>query len=112
MGLEGRRQEEAAKVAADDAAKAAKAAAEKAVGAHLKKRGFKSLTASKKAFCGAAVYPLFIAVEDGDAELVKAMLLCEPSISSQKNTAGKTARQVAERCNKNGSHESVLAALP
>merc|ERR1711957_35814 len=106
------RQEEAAKVAADDAAKDAKAAAEKAVSAYLKKRGFKSLTASKKAFCGAAVYPLFLAVEDGEVELVKAMILCEPSISNQKNAAGKTARQVAERCNKNGSHESMLAALP
>jgi len=104
--------EAAAAKEAEKAAAIAKQEARKVVDTFLKKRGFKSLAAPRKAFCGPAVYPLFLAVEDGDVELVKAMLLCDPSISSQKNASGKTARQAAERSNSGGSHTGVLAALP
>jgi len=104
--------EAAAAKEAEKAVAVAKQEARKVVDTFLKKRGFKSLAAPRKAFCGPAVYPFFLAVEDGDVELVKAILLCDASISNQKNASGKTARQVAERRNSGGSHAAVLAALP
>jgi len=100
---------EAARAAAAKA-KAEAEAAQKVVDKFLKSRGFKNLQTPRKAFCGGAAYPFHLAVQEGDADLVKAMLLCGAS-REQKNGAKLSPLQVAERCNKKGSHALVVQLL-
>jgi len=104
-----------AKAEQEAKAAAAKAQAEmkgaqKAVDAFLKARGFKQLTAPRKAVCGSAVYPIHQAVEENNAELVKAMVRCGADLQ-QKNASKKTPLEFASKCNKNGSHDLVVKAL-
>merc|ERR1712218_647646 len=88
------------------------AAAQQAVKDFLKARGFKNVAAPRKVFCGCggAVYPLHLAVEENNLEVVKALLRCGAD-KELKNSRKKTPLEIAERCNKTGSHEMVLAAL-
>lgn len=101
--------EQEAKAAAAKA-KAEMESAQKAVDAFLKARGFKQLTAPRKAVCGSAVYPIHQAVEENNAELVKAMVRCGADLQ-QKNASKKTPLEFASKCNKNGSHDLVVKAL-
>jgi len=127
---ERRRQEEAAKAeaarqereraaAADRAARAEAAAAkEKAeveaaqqvVNEFLKARGFKNLLTPKKAFCGASIYPLHLAVEENKADTVLALLKCGAD-RTQKNSAKLSPLELAEKCNKKGSHDVIVQVL-
>jgi len=84
--------------------------AQTAVDAFLKARGFKQLAAPRKAVCGSAVYPIHQAVEENNAELVKAMVRCGADLK-QKNASKKTPLEFASKCNKNGSHDLVVKAL-
>lgn len=97
---------ESAKQRAEDEAKAAK----QAVDDFLKVRGFKGIGLPKKAVCGAPVYPLHLAVEENNVDVVKAMLSCGAD-KDMKNAGKKTPLDLAEKCNKSGSHAAVVSAL-
>jgi len=80
-----------------------------AVASFLKKAGFTGVNTVKKSMMS-STYALHKAAEAGDDKLV-AMLLEEGAVLEQKNSSGKTAAQVAEKKNKNGSHAKVLEIL-
>lgn len=105
-------QERAAAAAEAAAAKAREevAAAQQAVNDFLKANGFKGIALPRKAFCGGSLYPLHAAVEENQPEIVKALLLCRAD-QGLKNSAKKTPLELAEKCNKTGSHEMVLTTL-
>jgi len=84
-------------------------ARKEAVAAFLKENKFKDLTAPKKTMFK-TTYPIHCAAKQGDEQMVK-MLLEEGVDSRQKNSAGKTAVQVAQKNNKEGSHAGVLRCL-
>jgi len=114
-------QEERERVAAAERAKAeaqaaaAKARAEvesaqKAVDDFLKARGFKNMLTPRKAFCGATIYPLHLAVEENNAETVQSLLRCGAD-RTQKNSAKMSPLELAEKCNKKGSHDAIVKLL-
>jgi len=88
------------------------AAAQQVVNDFLKAKGFKNIAAPRKLFCGCggAIHPLHLAVQENNLEAVKALLRCGADKELQ-NSRKKTPLEIAERCNKSGSHEMVLAAL-
>jgi len=94
----------------DEVAKAQKREAEKKVATFLRVRGFKTITSPKKS-CMKTSFPLHAAVEENSADMVLALLECGADLM-QKNSAGKTPRALAEKLNKHGSHDAVIAALP
>merc|ERR1712085_149096 len=63
---------------------------------------------SPKGICGVPTLPLHTAIEDGEVELVQALLRC--GADPEQKASGKSAMQVAERCNKKGSHDLVVTA--
>jgi len=78
------------------------------------RNGFADVNAPRRSGCAvfgaATTYPLHCAAELADERIV-GMLLKEGAATSQKNSAGKTAAQVAQKRNKGGSHEGVLRLL-
>jgi len=76
----------------------------------LKDNGFAKGTAGPKKFLMRTTYPLHAAAKSGDAAMVE-MLLLEGAHPAQKNSAGKTAMEVAISANKQNSHAGVLRAL-
>merc|ERR1712238_418340 len=81
----------------------------KMVDEFLKQKRFKGITVIRKGICGVPTLPLHTAIEDGEVELVRALLLC--GADPEQKASGKSAMQVAERCNKKGSHDLVVTAL-
>jgi len=81
-----------------------------AVAAFLKEHGFKGGVSDAKKSMMSTTYPLHTAAKAGNARMVE-MLLKEGASVAQKNSSGKTAAQVAEKSNKNGSHAAALRAL-
>mmetsp|Transcript_81593 Transcript_81593/g.174861 ORF Transcript_81593/g.174861 Transcript_81593/m.174861 type:complete len:193 (-) Transcript_81593:189-767(-) len=82
---------------------------EETVEAVLKEQNFKGATTSKRSMLG-STYPLYCAAEMGNVQLVE-MLIQEGADPQQKNSAGKTPLQVAEKNSKNGSHSALLQTL-
>jgi len=76
----------------------------------LKDNGFAKGTAGPKKFLMRTTYPLHAAAKSGNAAMVE-MLLLEGAHPAQKNSAGKTAMEVAISANKQNSHAGVLRAL-
>merc|ERR1712194_971716 len=83
--------------------------AQKMVDEFLKQKRFKGITVIRKGICGVPTLPLHTAVEDGEVEVVQALLRC--GADPEQKASGKSAMQVAERCNKKGSHDLVVAAI-
>merc|ERR1712086_960273 len=83
--------------------------AQKTVDEFLKQKRFKGITVVRKGICGVPTLPLHTAIEDGEVELVQALLRC--GADPEQKASGKSAMQVAERCNKKGSHDLVVTAL-
>lgn len=79
------------------------------VAAFLKKGGFSDVNVPKRSFFS-KTYPIHRAAESGDDKLV-AMLLQAGANAAQKNSAGRTAAQVAAKNNTKGSHNKVLSIL-
>eukprot|EP00441_Pelagodinium_beii_P032358 CAMPEP_0197641482 /NCGR_PEP_ID=MMETSP1338-20131121/15439_1 /TAXON_ID=43686 ORGANISM="Pelagodinium beii, Strain RCC1491" /NCGR_SAMPLE_ID=MMETSP1338 /ASSEMBLY_ACC=CAM_ASM_000754 /LENGTH=211 /DNA_ID=CAMNT_0043214477 /DNA_START=76 /DNA_END=711 /DNA_ORIENTATION=+ len=77
--------------------------------AFLKQHGFTGVSSAKHSLMS-TTYPLHKAAELGNAKLV-AMLLKEGALPEQKNSSGKTAAEVAEKKNKDGSHLEVISIL-
>jgi len=114
---EERERAEAAERAKAEKARAAAAkeraeveAAQKTMDQFLKAHGFKNMLIPRKAICGATVYPLHLAVEDGKVEAVRALLRCGAD-KEQKNSSKKTPLELAEKFNKNGSHDAIVDLL-
>merc|ERR1711976_209667 len=80
-----------------------------AVAAFLKEHKFKSTTAAKKTIMS-TTYAIHTAALRGDEKMVR-MLLDEGADPEQKNSAGKTAAQVAQKKDSKGSHAAVLRVL-
>lgn len=87
----------------------AAAKAQKQVDAFLRAEGFKSIVAPRKNCCRTS-FALHRAVEENDAELVLALLRCGAD-QTRRNSAGQTPHELAQRRNRKGSHELILAAL-
>merc|ERR1719282_2278076 len=108
-----RAQEEAAQAAAARRAEAEHMAREQErkalVVAFLKEHGYSDVGAPKRTMLKTK-YPIHTAVKTGDPKIVMA-LLEEGANPAQKNSAGKTAAQVAQQKNRKGSHANVLRAL-
>jgi len=83
--------------------------AQRMVDEFLKLRRFSAIRVPRKGICGVPTLALHSAIEDGEVELVRALLLC--GADPEQKASGKSAMQVAERCNKKGSHDLVVTAL-
>mmetsp|Transcript_8823 Transcript_8823/g.19602 ORF Transcript_8823/g.19602 Transcript_8823/m.19602 type:complete len:233 (+) Transcript_8823:80-778(+) len=86
------------------------AAALKKVEAFLKAKGFKSLDAPRKKMMTSSCMPLHVAVQEKDEDMVKALLLCGAN-KTTPNSAKKTPLEVAQKLNKKGSHDIIIALL-
>merc|ERR1711957_777038 len=75
----------------------------------LKQKHFKGIKVLRKGICGVPTLPLHTAIEDGEVEVVRALLRC--GADPEQKASGKSAMQVAERCNKKGSHDLVVAEI-
>merc|ERR1712113_140461 len=80
------------------------------ISAFLKKHGYTSVSAPKRTMLKTK-YPIHTAAKSGDPNIVAALLQEEGLDRTQKDSSGRTALQIAQARNKNGSHESVLCAL-
>lgn len=78
------------------------------VGAFLQQHGF-SCVNSRKGFWK-YTYPLHRAAIEGDASLVK-LLLESRAVCRQRDSEGRTARQVAQAADEKGSHSEVFELL-
>jgi len=78
------------------------------------RHGFANVTEPRRSGCAvfgsSFTYPLHQAAELADARIVE-MLLREGASPMVKNGSKQTAAQVAQKMNKNGSHDGVLQAL-
>lgn len=79
------------------------------VGAFLKEHGYKGVDVPKRTMLRTR-YAIHTAAKAGDAEAAAA-LLEEGADPARKDSAGRTALQVAQQQDKNGSHAGVLRAL-
>merc|ERR1719330_1998957 len=87
------------------------AAAQKALAEFLKAHGFTQMGLPRKSFCGASkIYPLHVAAEENNVEVVRAMVTCSAYLQP-RNSSRKTPLDIAEQCNKGGSHDLVLTML-
>jgi len=77
----------------------------------LKKNKYKDSNHLRKGMRGSSKYPLHTAVKQKD-DLIMGLLLRSGADVSNKNSAGQTAKQVAENLNINGSHDAVFKLLP
>jgi len=85
-------------------------ALKKKVDTWLKTNGFADVKAKKKSMMSGVKYPLHKAVENKDAEMISALIKCGADTSAQ-NSKKQTALQLADKNNKAGSLDSVIAAL-
>jgi len=85
-----------------------------ALDAFCLQHGFADISAPRRSGCAvwaaATTYPLHCASELADAHIVGLLLKSNVDIT-QKNSAGKTAAQVAQKKDKNGSHQEVKRLL-
>jgi len=85
-----------------------------ALHAFCQQHGFADISGPRRTGCAvwsaATTYPLHWAAELADARVV-GLLLKEGVDTKQKNSAGKTAAQVAQKKDKNGSHQEVKRLL-
>jgi len=75
----------------------------------LKVNGFRSVKGKRRRLLTAS-YPLHVAVQQKDAELVR-LLLASAADPLQTNSFGRTPLQLARRCNAGGSNTAVLREL-
>lgn len=75
----------------------------------LETNGFFHVNVEKRSF-GRITYPLHEATRQNTAEIVQLLLEAGPD-PQQTTTTGKTAQQIAESSNKEGSHDVVLAVI-
>merc|ERR1711920_391349 len=92
-----------------EAERAELAAARTTVDAFLHAMGFTGVSQPRRQCCRSK-YALHSAVEEKDVEAVQALLRCGADANA-KNSAGKTPRELADRLNRKGSHDHILAAL-
>lgn len=84
--------------------------AQQRVNAWLKKNGFSSMNAKKKSLMS-SLYPLHCAVTQNDSAMVQLLVKfgADPKLA---NSSKQTPRQLADKLNKKGSHNEVLAVMP
>lgn len=80
-----------------------------AVLAFLQEHGFSSVDKAKRKMLRKN-YPIHVAAEKGDDKMVQ-MLLKEGADPSQRNSAGRTAMQIAIDKDRDNSHQAVVRAL-
>merc|ERR1712187_524653 len=81
----------------------------------LKAQGFRSVTSKRRKLLSAC-YPLHVAVEQNDAEVVRCLPLARADVNQRSSrfcSTGRrwTPREMAARRNRDGSHAEVLAVL-
>mmetsp|Transcript_108659 Transcript_108659/g.286593 ORF Transcript_108659/g.286593 Transcript_108659/m.286593 type:complete len:319 (-) Transcript_108659:741-1697(-) len=80
-----------------------------AVLAFLQEHGFSSVDKAKRKMLRKN-YPIHVAAEKGDDRMVQ-MLLKEGADASQRNSAGRTAMQIAVDKDRDNSHQAVVRTL-
>merc|ERR1712176_1374394 len=83
---------------------------EETVKEFLKENGFKGGADEPKRSCCSLTYPLHVAAAKGNADVIRSLLAMSAD-PTQRDSAKKTAEELARQRNKRGSHESVLEAL-
>eukprot|EP00418_Pyrodinium_bahamense_P090390 CAMPEP_0179034946 /NCGR_PEP_ID=MMETSP0796-20121207/12864_1 /TAXON_ID=73915 /ORGANISM="Pyrodinium bahamense, Strain pbaha01" /LENGTH=240 /DNA_ID=CAMNT_0020731217 /DNA_START=65 /DNA_END=788 /DNA_ORIENTATION=+ len=110
-----RRAEEARKQEEEEAQRRAEEAQkQEQLSNFLSKHGFKDTNEKKKIksgmFSSVSAYPLHVAVRAADAQAV-GLLLWGGADKTLQDSAKRTPLALAEKLNKNGSHEHVMGAL-
>lgn len=105
-----RAEEAAAKARQEEQERVEREEREKLVSAFLKQHGFAGVQSVKKSLLSGSTYPLHKAAELGDVKLVE-MLIKSGADPTIKNSAGKTAGEVAQKKDKKGSHAPVISLL-
>mmetsp|Transcript_71320 Transcript_71320/g.149077 ORF Transcript_71320/g.149077 Transcript_71320/m.149077 type:complete len:217 (+) Transcript_71320:95-745(+) len=83
--------------------------AQEVVNKFVKAKGFKGATTPKTSMMK-TTYPIHVAASEKKAEVVIALLRCGAD-KTTKNSAGRTALELAQKLNNKGSHDAVIAAL-
>jgi len=81
--------------------------------AFLRKHGFKNEHTVRRGGCFSrreTIYPIHVAVMEGDLEIVKMLLQAGVDIEKESST-GLDAIDLAQQANVNGSHSAILLAL-
>jgi len=85
-------------------------AAQEQLNQWCKANGFADMSFKKKSFLSGARFPLHEAVTKKNEEIV-GLLIRFGADTSAKNSSGKTALELAQKMNKNGSMDAVIAKL-
>lgn len=83
---------------------------DRAVAAFLRENGFSALKRPRRQSFVGTTYPLHCAASQGLVRMTE-LLVKAGADPSQKNSWGQTPTDVARRCNRRGSHDSVLEVL-
>lgn len=95
----------------DDKGEQPEAADRKAIlDVFLAENGFDGVGNKRRRMLRPSVYPLHLAAEKGDAQLIR-LLLEAGADRLLKDSSSRTPEDVAKRKNKKGSHDEALAAL-
>lgn len=78
--------------------------------AFLQYWGFRSVNCPRKGFCGVPGYALHLAVDQNDLDSVKALVASGADVA-QTNSAGRTACELAQWLNQQGSHDEIIVAF-
>jgi len=106
-----RQEREAAEQAAIEAQRLEEErAAQEQLNQWCKANGFADMSFKKKSFLSGARFPLHEAVAKKNEEMV-GLLIRFGADTSAKNSSGKTALELAQKMNKNGSMDAVIAKL-
>mmetsp|Transcript_66622 Transcript_66622/g.171470 ORF Transcript_66622/g.171470 Transcript_66622/m.171470 type:complete len:568 (-) Transcript_66622:357-2060(-) len=84
------------------------AAGDRALIQWLRQNGFFNVNSEKRKLGGRISYPLHDAAEEGNEAIVK-LLLQAGADRKKKNSSGRTGREVAEKKNRRGTHDAILA---
>jgi len=76
----------------------------------LAKNGFDGVSNKRRRTLRPSIYPLHLAAEKGDAQLI-GLLLEAGADRLMKDSRGQTPEEVARKKNRKGSHDEALAAL-
>lgn len=88
-----------------------RAVAQKEIAEFLKSHRFTQMGMPRRSSCGSSkTYPLHAAAEENNIEVVRAMVSCGAFLQP-KDSSKKTPLDIAEECNKEGSHDLVLSTL-
>merc|ERR1712118_386457 len=76
----------------------------------LAKNGFQGINSKRRRSFRPSTYPLHLAAENGDTSVLVALLEAKAD-ANQRDSSNRTAAEVAQKKNRKGSHDEVIALL-